>query len=108
MRRFLATLAGVWVAAAGAAYLYSWQQNIPWALALAVLPAFLLEIAFYLAPGFEAARNAFDRLGTAWIRASLLTVSAIIPYLFATLQTHTFSLLSLIALAFPAPGPPSC
>jgi membrane protease YdiL (CAAX protease family) len=102
MRRFLATLAGVWVAAAGAAYLYSRQSDVPWALALAVLPAFLVEIAFYLAPGFAEVRNAFDRLGNVWIRATLLTVSAVIPYLLATLRTDTFSLLSLVELAFAA------
>jgi membrane protease YdiL (CAAX protease family) len=102
MRRFLATLAGVWVAAAGAAYLYSRQSDVPWSLALTVLPAFLIEIAFYLAPGFEGARNAFDRLGNAWVRAALLTVSAVIPYLLATLRTDTFSLLSLVELAFAA------
>src|SRR5260370_21631471 len=102
MWRFLATLVGVWVAAAGASYLYSWQQNVSWALALAVLPAFLVEIAFYLAPGFEGARNAFDRLGNAWVRAALLAASAVIPYLLATLRTDPFSVLSLVELAFAA------
>ncbi|MDP8979292.1 MAG: CPBP family intramembrane metalloprotease [Acidobacteriota bacterium] len=102
MRPFLATLAGVWVAAAGAAYFYSRQEHIPWTLALTVLPAFLVEIAFYLAPGFEGARKAFDRLGNVWIRCTLLAVSAVIPYLLATLRTDSFSILSLAELAFAA------
>ncbi len=52
MRQFLTTLVVVWTAACIATYIYSQQQNIPSWIALAVLPAFLVEFAFYLAPGF--------------------------------------------------------
>ena len=50
MRQFLATLVVIWTAACIAAYFYSQEQNIPGAVALAVVPAFLLELGLYLVP----------------------------------------------------------
>ena len=103
MRQFLTTLVVVWTAACIAAYLYSQQQNIPSWIVLAVLPAFLVEFAFYLAPGFPRVRGAFERLGSKPLRAALLASSAIIPYLIESLGTGTFrlsSLLALLAVAF--------
>jgi membrane protease YdiL (CAAX protease family) len=106
MRQFLIALLLVWTAACIAAYYYSHQQNIPLALAAALLPAFLTELALYLAPGFQAVRKHFDRLGSKAIRAGLLTASAGIPYALASISLHGFSfpaLLLLVALAaFPS------
>ena len=64
-----------------------------------MLPAFLAEIAFYLMPGFEAVREAFDRLGSKPMRAALLTATAVIPYLVEALRRGTFQLTSLVMLA---------
>jgi uncharacterized protein len=90
MRQFLTTLSLVWIAACIAAYLYSQQQHIATSIALAVVPAFLVELAFYLAPGFPAVRKKFDALGPRPLRASLLSASAVLPYLMETSRTGTF------------------
>ncbi len=98
MRPFLTTVVALWVAASIAAYLYSQQQHVPHWILIAVLPAFLVEIAFYLVPGFAAVRKAFDRLGSKIFRAALLAASAVIPYLIASLGTATFHLSSFLML----------
>ena len=105
MRQFLTTLSVVWIAACIAAYFYSQQQHISTRVALAVVPAFLVELAFYLAPGFIAVRKGFDALGSKRLRAGLLAASGVIPYLIETLRGHTFRLnhlLDLLALVLVA------
>jgi len=91
MRQFLTTLVVIWTAACIAAYIYSQQQGIPSGIALAVTPAFLVEFVFYLAPGFEEVRAAFDRLGRKSLRAALLAISAVIPYAIEAPFTGTFT-----------------
>ena len=98
MRQFLTTLVVVWTAACIATYVYSLQQNIPSWIALALLPAFLVEFAFYLAPGFPAVRGAFEELGSKPLRAALLAASAVIPYLIESFGTGMFRISSLLAL----------
>jgi membrane protease YdiL (CAAX protease family) len=56
------------------------------------LPAFLIEIAFYLAPGFSAVREAFGRLGSKPVRALILAASAVIPYVVESPRTGTWHL----------------
>jgi uncharacterized protein len=105
MRQFLTTLFCVWITACIAAYFYAQQQHISLKLALAVVPAFLAELAFYLAPGFVSMRNSFDALGSKQIRAALLTASGVIPYLIAALLSRTFHLVyfaELLALVLVA------
>jgi len=66
------------------------------------LPAVLAELAFYLAPGFDAVRRQFERLGPKTTRAGLLTASAGIPYAIASVSTGSFDfplLCLLLALA---------
>src|SRR5258708_25885633 len=96
MRQFLTTLLVVWTAACIATYVYSQQQNIPSWVALAVLPAFLVELAFYLVIGFVAVRKAFDRLGSKPFLAALLAASAVIPYLFESTLTGAFQIPSVL------------
>ena len=98
MRQFLTTLSLVWIAACIGAYVYSQQQHISSTLALAVVPAFLVELAFYLVPGFAAVRKGFDSLGSKPLRAALLTASGMLPYLVESLQTRTFHLVSFVEL----------
>ena len=98
MRQFLTTLVLVWIAACIAAYAYSQQQHISSGIALAVVPAFLVELTFYLWPGFPAARKKFDALGSKPLRAALLSASAVLPYLMETSRTGTFHLISFIEL----------
>lgn len=102
MRQFLIALLVVWTAGCIAAYFYSTQQDIPPPLAAALLPAFLTELTLYIMPGFQGARRYFERIGSKHLRASILTVSAVVPYTLATVSLHSFrfsSLLLLIALA---------
>ena len=105
MRQFLTTLSLVWIAACIAAYFYSHQQHISSRVALAVVPAFLIEFGFYLAPGFVAVRKRFDALGSKELRGALLAASGVIPYLIEILRGHTFhwgrcvELLALILVA---------
>jgi membrane protease YdiL (CAAX protease family) len=98
MRQFLTTLVVVWTVASIATFVYSQQQNIPSAIAIAVLPAFLMEAIFYLMPGFAEVRKAFDRLGGKPLRAALLAASGVIPYLVEAPRTGTFRLSSFVAL----------
>ncbi len=98
MRQFLTTLVVIWTAACIATYIYSQQQNIPGWIVLGVLPAFLVEFAFYLAPGFAVVRRAFDRSGSKPMRAAILAASAVLPYLIESLATGTFRWQSLLAL----------
>src|SRR5580658_2865334 len=98
MRQFLTTLVVVWTAASIATFVYSQQQNIPSWIAIAVLPAFLIEAGFYLMPGFDAVRKAFDRLGGKPLRAALLAATAVIPYLVEAPRTGTFRVSSFVAL----------
>ena len=102
MRQYLTTVLVVWTAACIAAYLYSKQQNIPASIAYAIVPAFLAELAFYLAPGFERARTLIEQAGSKTFRGALLGVSALIPYLMLSLATHTFALRSFLLLTLAA------
>ncbi len=102
MRQFLIALALVWTGACIAAFVYSQQQNIPARLGLILIPAFLIEIGLYLVPGFPEVRKRFDRIASTKIRASLLTLTAILPYLVVTVRLGSFrftSLFLLLALA---------
>src|SRR5260370_1129452 len=108
MRQFLTTLFVVWTAACIATYIYSQQQNIPSWIALAVLPAFLVELAFYLVIGFASVRKAFDKLGSKPLRAALLAASAVIPYLLESTVTGTFQISSFLLLLAMASAASTC
>ncbi len=71
---------------------YSIEQHIPRSITAPFIAAALVEIAFYLAPGFAATRAAFERIEPPSLRALLLTVTALIPYLIYAFGTHTFHL----------------
>jgi membrane protease YdiL (CAAX protease family) len=90
MRQFLTTLCLVCIAACIAAYVYSQQQHISLKLAFAVVPAFLAELAFYIAPAFASVRKSFDALGSKQFRAVLIAASGLIPYLIECIGLGTF------------------
>jgi Type II CAAX prenyl endopeptidase Rce1-like len=90
MRQFLTTLCLVWIAACIAAYVYSSQQHISLKLAFAVVPAFLAELAFYIAPAFPSLRKSFDALGSKQLRAALIAASGLIPYVIESIGLRTF------------------
>ncbi len=98
MRQFLTTLVVLWMAGCIAAYLYSQQQHIPLHLAAALLPAFLVEFAFYLVPGFPQVRASFDALGSKPFRAGLMAASAFLPYLIVIASDGAFRTPVFLAL----------
>jgi membrane protease YdiL (CAAX protease family) len=74
--------------------------NIHW---LAALPAFLLEVTFYALLASERIRSRFERLPPV-LFATLLTVSAVLPYClstvaFGTFQWRALAWISLLAAA---------
>ena len=63
-----------------------------------MVPAFLVELAFYLAPGFPGARKQFDALGSKPLRAALLGASAVVPYLMVAPRTGSFGSIHFVEL----------
>jgi uncharacterized protein len=90
----------LWLLSAAAAYIYTRQYGVPVHLALAVFPAFLLEITFYYALGMERWRARLEKLPPATI-GLVLTLAAVAPYCAASLALGNFEARSLgwIALA---------
>jgi membrane protease YdiL (CAAX protease family) len=88
----------LWAAAVAAAYVYAQDRGIPWHAAVAVLPAFLLEISLYYTLGVERLRRHIDKLPPAVV-AMGVSVGAVAPYVLASIALHTFSGRSLVALA---------
>ncbi len=52
----------LWAAGAVAAFFYAQDRGIPWTTALAVLPAFLLEVSLYFTMGVERLRLRLEKL----------------------------------------------
>ena len=71
---------------------------IPWATALAVLPAFLLEVTLYFMMGVERLRLRLEKLPPAGV-ATALVVGAAAPYALASLALRNFSWHSLGVIA---------
>ena len=88
----------LWAVGAIAAYWYSQDRGIPWATALAALPAFLLEVSFYYVLGMERLRARLERLPPAGVAAAL-TVAAVLPYGAASLALKSFHWSSLVWIA---------
>ncbi|MEO8130535.1 MAG: CPBP family intramembrane glutamic endopeptidase [Bryobacteraceae bacterium] len=98
LRGYGFTLAAVWVAFCIAAFFYTRLYNIPARVAVAVLPALLVEVAFYLAAGMEPVRKRLEALAAPPILAVLMTASAVLPYCIAAAGTGSFQLRSLLTL----------
>jgi membrane protease YdiL (CAAX protease family) len=90
-----------WLMLALGAWIYARMRSFPGWAALPVAAAFLIEIPFYLSPGFKAARDWFGRQGKARA-ACLLTASAVAPWVVYSVATGearftSFVLLLLVA-----------
>jgi membrane protease YdiL (CAAX protease family) len=79
----------IWLACAAAGLLYARQQNIPFHLAYAALPVFLLEATFYTVLGIERWRTRIEKLPPAAV-AALLTLAAAAPYCAASFAFGSF------------------
>lgn len=89
-RAFIITLCVLWLAGGVAGFLIAQDKGIPFPLAAGVLPAFLIELTFYLSMGFEKERS--------WWDARRIVLLAPVPYLIAALASGSFSLLPLITI----------
>lgn len=88
----------LWAAGAVAALFYAQDRGIPWATALAVLPAFLLEVSLYFTMGVERLRLRLEKLPPAGV-AMALVIGAVAPYTLASLALRNFSWHSLGVIA---------
>jgi len=88
----------LWALGAVAGYLYARDRGIPIGIALAVLPAFLLEVSFFYTLGVEALRARVEKFKP-WTLALALTAAAVAPYCAATLLLHSFDWRSFGLLA---------
>ena len=106
-RAYRNTLLTLWVILSGIAYFYSKQQNIPSSIAIWLGGALLIETALYLAPGFSYTRGLMEGVEPAPVRAFILTLTTLLPYLVNAKRTGTFhwrnfGLLAAIATAVSA------
>lgn len=86
---FLALLCS-WIALFAAAfYLLQRAPQAQW-ITTAALPAFLLEAVFYLASMFEETRAWFSRIDSRRAQASMLWLSAVVPYIVFSFSAGTF------------------
>jgi uncharacterized protein len=99
--RLAAALGVGWVLLGLGALIYARMKDIPDWAAVPLAAAFLLEIPFYLSPGFEGPRAWLTDRGKARA-AALLTASAISPWLVYSLVTgeasaaHFLELLAIV------------
>ncbi|MDX2154293.1 MAG: CPBP family intramembrane glutamic endopeptidase [Bryobacteraceae bacterium] len=83
LRGFWAAIALLWLVGCIAGLVYAHSQNIPGAIAAAVLPAFLAELTFYVASVVEPSRRRFEAAASPAVRATLMTAAAMLPWLLA-------------------------
>jgi membrane protease YdiL (CAAX protease family) len=80
-----------WIALFIAARVYvDHDSHLTWMMS-AALPAFLIEITFYLASMFESTRDAFERIASRRAQAAILWVSALAPYVVFSFAAGTFT-----------------
>jgi membrane protease YdiL (CAAX protease family) len=90
MRPFFIMLVCSWTALFVTALFYSSKHpHSYWIMAVA-LPAFWVEIFFYLASVFEETRTWFGRINSRALQATILWVSALLPFLIFSVGTGTF------------------
>ncbi len=102
MRNFAWTVIILWVLGGIAGVFYSYQQSIPLSIAAAAIPAILVEVALYVAPGFPDIRKRFAAIQPAVLQGACLLALAVLPYLIYTLGTRSFTWSSfgfLVAIA---------
>lgn len=97
-RRFVSTLAAVWMGLAAGGFTYAHFLNLPFPLAAPLVAAFLWEASFYLAPGFAAVREAATQRWQPPLLAAGLTASALAPYLAYALPSGLFQWKAALAL----------
>jgi CAAX protease family protein len=87
-----------WLACAAAGFFYSVQRGIPTHVALAAMPAFLLEATFFLTLGVERWRARLEKLPKYGVALALVGAAAA-PYCAASLALGSFQWKSLAGIA---------
>jgi membrane protease YdiL (CAAX protease family) len=90
MRPFFIALACSWTALFVTALFYSSKHPQSHWIMAAALPAFAVEVFFYLGSVFEETRVSFRRIKSRALQAAILWISALVPYLIFSLGTRTF------------------
>src|ERR1700761_7075673 len=100
LRPYLIAVVCSWLALLLTATIYSREHpSFHWVW-MAAFPAFLLETLFYLSSVFENTRSWFTALPRTSVRAGLLWVSAILPYLVFALGAGTYEIRLFCLLLF--------
>jgi len=90
MGPFFIVLACTWIALSATALLFLREYPQSHWIMTAALPAFLIEAIFYIGSLFQETRERFDRIQSSRNKATLLWVSALIPYLIFSSRAGTF------------------
>jgi uncharacterized protein len=98
LRPFLLTVLGIWIISGTAGVIYAQSQSIPTLVAASVIAAFLVEIALYVLPGFEAARQWVSRTLHPRALAAAIAGAAPLSYLIYSIPTGLFDLRSAAAI----------
>jgi membrane protease YdiL (CAAX protease family) len=97
LRGYRIALASVWAILCIAGVVYAHLQDIPAQIALAVIPAFLIETGLYLSAGTGAVRARLARLPRERLAVGMV-FSALIPYCVYSIATGVFRLEAFVAL----------
>jgi membrane protease YdiL (CAAX protease family) len=89
-RAYSATLFIAAILLTAFAAVYSIQQHIPPRIAVPFAAAALVELALYLVPGFVSTRGLIEAIEPAALRALVIEISTLPPYLIYSLGTGTF------------------
>src|SRR5437867_3436737 len=98
-RAFVFSLVGVNGCLAVAGAVYAWHKSVPAAAALPIVVAFLLQISFYLAPGFPEVRKRIEQRFSPARIAAFSVLAALVPYLVYSVPTAVFHFPALLELA---------
>jgi uncharacterized protein len=89
-RPFFIALVCSWAAIFVAAYIYLTQDPRLHSIIWAAVPAFLLEITFYVTAMSESTRDTFARIGSLRLQSAIVWISGWVPYLVFSLAEGTF------------------
>jgi membrane protease YdiL (CAAX protease family) len=89
LRRYLFVVLAGWLVLGAGAWQYARMKAVPVWVAAPIAAAFLIELPFYLLPGFPRLRERVAALGR-WRLAIGMVVSAALPYLVYSLTSGVF------------------
>ena len=97
LRRFLLIVVLGWLLLGAGAWAYARIKLVPAWVAAPVCAAFLIELPFYLLPGFRALRDGVESLGGGRL-AGAMVVSALLPWLVYSVPTGVFAFSAFLLL----------